>query len=60
MIKELQLRVTPNIAYNEIETKIYISTIEDLDVNRIKCVKIVKRSIDARLQKSFTKQRRDD
>lgn len=48
MIKELQLRVTPNIAYNEIETKIYISTIEDLDVNRIKCVKIVKRSIDAR------------
>ena len=51
MIKELQLRVTPNIAYNEIETKIYISTIEDLDVNRIKCVKIVKRSIDARQRK---------
>lgn len=51
MIKELQLRLTPNVAYNEIETKIYISTVEDLDVNRIKRVRILKRSIDARQRK---------
>lgn len=51
MIKELQLRLTPNVAYNEIETKIHISTIEDLDVNRIKRVRILKRSIDARQRK---------
>ena len=51
MIKELQLRVAPNVAYNEIETKIYVSTIEDVDVNRILKIQILKRSIDARQRK---------
>ena len=43
MIKELQLRVTPNVAYNELETKIYVSTVEDVDVNRIRKIQILKR-----------------
>ena len=51
MIKELQLRVTPNVAYNELETKIYVSTVEDVDVNRIRKIQILKRSIDARQRK---------
>ena len=48
MIKELQVRVTPKIAYEELQLKIYVSTAEDIDVNRIRAIKIVKRSIDAR------------
>ena len=48
MIKELQVRVNPKIAYEELQLKIYVSTAEDIDVNRIRAIKIVKRSIDAR------------
>ena len=48
MIKELQVRVNPKVAYEELQLKIYVSTCEDIDVNRIRAIKIVKRSIDAR------------
>lgn len=48
MINELQVRVTPETAYDELRLQIYISTTENIDVNRIKAIKIVKRSIDAR------------
>ena len=48
MIKEIQVRVNPKIAYEELQLKIYVSTAEDIDVNRIRAIKIVKRSIDAR------------
>lgn len=48
MIKELQLRVDPKTAYEPLERIIYISTVENVDVNRIKDVVVVKRSIDAR------------
>ena len=48
MIKELTVRVTPKTAAVHDELKLYISTIEDLDVNSITSIRIVKRSIDAR------------
>ena len=48
MIKELTVRVTPKTAAVHDELKLYISTIEDLDINSIKSIRIVKRSIDAR------------
>lgn len=48
MIKELTVRVTPKTAAVHDELKLYISTIEDLDINGITSIRIVKRSIDAR------------
>lgn len=48
MIKELTVRVTPKTAAVYDELKLYISTIEDLDINNITSIRIVKRSIDAR------------
>lgn len=48
MIKELTVRVTPKTAAVHNELKLYISTIEDLDINSITSIRIVKRSIDAR------------
>ena len=48
MIKELTVRVTPKTAAVHDELKLYISTIEDLDINSITSIRIVKRSIDAR------------
>ncbi|MGM9802596.1 MAG: NAD(P)/FAD-dependent oxidoreductase [Muribaculaceae bacterium] len=51
MIKELQIRVAPNIAYDSLQLKIYLSTTEDIDVNRITEVRVLKRSIDARQRK---------
>lgn len=48
MIKELTVRVTPKMAAVHDELKLYISTIEDLDINSITSIRIVKRSIDAR------------
>jgi hypothetical protein len=44
----LQLRVDPEIAYNSMRLSAYVSTNMSVDVNRIKEVRIVKRSIDAR------------
>lgn len=44
----IQLRVTPKVAYTPLRLKERVSTIENIDINRIKKIDIVKRSIDAR------------
>lgn len=44
----LQIRVTPEIAYTPLRLQAEVSTRMHIDVNRIKEVRIVKRSIDAR------------
>ncbi len=48
MIQTLQLRVDPHTAADLLRLQIEISTQASIDVNRIKQVDIVKRSIDAR------------
>lgn len=48
MIKNLQLRLNPQTAADRLRLQIAISTQLGIDVNRIKRVDIVKRSIDAR------------
>ena len=48
MIKELQLRIAPEIAYQELRLLGTVSTELQIDANAIKKVQIVKRSIDAR------------
>lgn len=48
MIETLQLRLSPEIAYNELRLTAEISTLLHIDINRIKAIKITKRSIDAR------------
>lgn len=48
MIKELQLRIDPETAYTPIRLDATVSDTLHIDINRIKCTKIVKRSIDAR------------
>lgn len=48
MITELQIRVAPEIAYEELRLLGYVSTKLHIDANSIKKVQIIKRSIDAR------------
>lgn len=48
MIQEFQIRVNPRISAVAEELKLYISTQENIDINRIKATRIIKRSIDAR------------
>ena len=48
MIKELQLRVAPEIAYEDLRLLGKVSTDLHIDANAIKKVQIIKRSIDAR------------
>lgn len=48
MITELQLRVAPEIAYEELRLLGYVSTKLHIDANSIKKLQIIKRSIDAR------------
>lgn len=48
MLKQLQLRIKPEVAYQDLPLKIEVSTILNIDVNRIKRIDITKRSIDAR------------
>ena len=48
MIKEISVRVAPKTAAIHDELKLYISTIENIDINRITSMRIIKRSIDAR------------
>ena len=48
MIKELQLRVAPEIAYQELRLLGSVSTELQVDANAIKKMQIIKRSIDAR------------
>lgn len=51
MIQQLTLRVTPEIAYTRLRLLAEVSTSLGIDVNRIRDLKIVKRSIDARQRK---------
>ena len=48
MIQDFQIRVNPRISAIAEELKFYISTAENIDINRIKGIRIIKRSIDAR------------
>lgn len=48
MIEELQLRVDPETAYTPLRLNAAVSDMMHIDINRIKSVKILKRSIDAR------------
>lgn len=48
MIKELQIRVAPKVAYSIIEVKKYVAEQEQLEISDIRFIKIIKRSIDAR------------
>lgn len=49
MIKYIQVRVKPDVAYTPLKLQLYVAdTLDGIDINRIKEVKIVRRSIDAR------------
>ncbi len=48
MTEELQLRLTPEVAYEPMRLNLAVSSKLDIDINRIKRVDILKRSIDAR------------
>lgn len=48
MVKDLQLRVTPQTGISENSIKQYISDEEGIDVRTIKAIRVLKRSIDAR------------
>ncbi len=51
MLRQVQLRVRPETAADPLRLSIEISTMLDIDVNRIRRVDIVRRSIDARQRK---------
>ncbi len=51
MVTELQLRVEPRVAASDLQLQTIASTRLDIDVNRIKDLRVVKRSIDARQRK---------
>lgn len=48
MIENIEMRVTPEVAYVPLRLQTAVSTWLQLDVNRIRHVKILRRSIDAR------------
>lgn len=48
MIHELNLRIEPAVAYNELRLKALVSTTLNIDANRIDTIRIIRRSIDAR------------
>ena len=48
MVQEFQIRVNPRTSAVPDELKLYISTQENIDINRIRSIRIIKRSIDAR------------
>ena len=53
MIKEYQIRVTPEVAAQEERLKAYLADEDGLDVRTINGVRILKRSIDARQRQIF-------
>ena len=53
MIKEYQIRVTPEVAAQEDRLKAYLADEDGLDVRTINGVRILKRSIDARQRQIF-------
>ncbi len=48
MLHRLQLRLKPDVAYNDLKLRTYVSTQLGIDVNRITGVLVTRRSIDAR------------
>lgn len=48
MKRTISLRTTPEIAYTPLRLQAHVSTVENIDVNRIKRIDVRKRSIDAR------------
>ena len=48
MVQDFQIRVNPRTSAIADELKLYISTQENIDINSIKGIRIIKRSIDAR------------
>ena len=48
MVNQLQLRVKPQVAHSTMHLNVEVSTMLNIDVNRIKQIDIIKRSIDAR------------
>lgn len=53
MIKEYQLRVLPQQAFNESTIKDYLSREEGIDMRSLNHVRVLKRSIDARQRTIF-------
>ena len=53
MIHEFQLRITPDIAANEMALKSYLSREKGINEQQINAVRILKRSIDARQRTIF-------
>lgn len=49
MIKDIQIRIEPEIAYTLLKLQLFVAdTLGGIDINRIKDIKIIRRSIDAR------------
>lgn len=53
MIKEVQVRVLPQVAYSEQNIKNYISRELSLDSRTVKAVRVLKKSIDARQRQVY-------
>lgn len=53
MIKELQVRVLPQVAYNEQNIAEYIGREFSIDIRTIKAVRVLKKSIDARQRQVY-------
>lgn len=53
MIKEVQVRVLPQVAYSEQNIKNYISRELSLDIRTVKAVRVLKKSIDARQRQVY-------
>lgn len=53
MIKETQIRVVPQVAYNEQNVKEYVAKEMGLDRRTIKHIRVIKRSIDARQRQVY-------
>ena len=53
MIKEIQLRVVPQVAYSEQNISEYVSREYGIDRRTIKHLRILKRSIDARQRQIY-------
>ncbi len=53
MIRELQLRVLPQVAANEDQLRTYLQKEEGIDLRQLTAIRILKRSIDARQRTIF-------
>ena len=51
MLEKLQIRVSPEVAYEPMRLKVAASTAMNIDANRIKKIDLLRRSIDARQRK---------